>query len=147
MGGPTSFRLEKLISWSDIDETGIKYYSGSATYTRNFTIKEDVLSKGTEAYVSFGDIQEMARVFINGNDCGIVWTPPYKALITPYLKAGSNTITVQVINTWNNRIVGDLITPEGQTYTRTNIKYKFNNKTSLLNSGLIGRAEIIFMNE
>jgi hypothetical protein len=146
MGGPKSFRFEKLISWSDIDEKGIKYYSGSATYTRNFIVKEKVLSKGTEAYVNFGDIQEMARVFINGKDCGIVWTPPYKALITPYLKAGSNTITVQVTNTWNNRIVGDLTYPDDKAYTRTNIKNKFVKKNSLLNSGLIGRAEIFFTN-
>ena len=146
MGGPKSFRLEKLISWSDIDEKGIKYYSGSATYTRNFIIKEEVLSKGTEAYVDFENIQEMARVFVNGNDCGIVWTPPYKARITPYLKAGTNTITVQVINTWNNRIVGDLIIPDGKAYTSTNIKNKFSKKSSLLNSGLMGNAEIIFTN-
>jgi len=146
MGGPKSFRLEKLISWSDIDEKGIKYYSGSATYTRNFIVKDKVLSKGTEAYANFEDIQEMARVFINGKDCGIVWTPPYKALITPYLKAGSNTITVQVINTWNNRIIGDLINTDGKAYTMTNIKNKFTKKSSLLNSGLIGRAEIFFTN-
>src|SRR5665647_213340 len=144
MGGPKSFRMEKLISWSDIDEKGIKYYSGSATYTRNFIIKDEVLSKGTEAYASFGDIQEMARVSVNGNDCGIVWTPPYDVLITPYLKAGSNTITVQVINTWNNRIVGDLINPDGKAYTRTNIKNKFRKEGPLLNSGLIGKAEIFF---
>jgi hypothetical protein len=144
MGGPKSFRLEKLISWSEVDEKGIKYYSGSATFTRNFLIKKDLLSKGTEAYVKFGDIQEMARVFINGSDCGIVWTPPYKALITPFLKAGNNTISVQVINAWNNRIVGDFLNPEGKAYTRTNIKNKFIKKSSLLNSGLMGRAEIFF---
>jgi len=146
MGGPKSFRLEKLISWSDIDEKGIKYYSGSATYTRNFVVKKELLSKGTEAYVDFEDIQEMARVFVNGNDCGIVWTPPYKARITPYLKAGTNTITVQVINTWYNRVVGDLINSDGKAYTNTNIKIKFRNKSSLLNSGLMGKAEIIFTN-
>ena len=146
MGGPKSFRLEKLISWSDIEEKGIKYYSGSATYTRNFIVKEKLLSKVTEAYINFGDIQEMARVFINGNDCGIVWTPPYKALITPYLKVGNNTISVQVINTWNNRIVGDLINTDGKAYTRTNIKNKFAKKSALLNSGLMGKAEIFFTN-
>jgi hypothetical protein len=144
MGGPKSYRLEKLISWSDIDEKGIKYYSGSATYTRNFVIEEKVLSKGTEAYANFGDIQEMARVYINGNDCGIVWTPPYKALITPYLKAGNNTISVQVINTWNNRIVGDVTYPDEKAYTKTNIKNKFRKGSPLLKSGLMGKAEIFF---
>ena len=144
MGGPKSFRLEKLISWSDIVEKGIKYYSGSATYTRNFVIKDEVLSKGTEVYASFEDIQETAHVFINGKDCGIVWTPPYKVLITPFLKAGANKITVQVINTWNNRIIGDILNYDGKAYTKTNIKNKFRKESPLLKSGLMGKAEIVF---
>ena len=146
MGGPKSFQLKKLASWSDMDERGIKYYSGSATYTRDFKVKEKTLSKGTEAFVVFGEIQEMARVFVNGKDCGIVWTPPYKARITPYLEAGTNTIIVQVINTWNNRIVGDVVNPDGPVYARTNIKYKFSKESPLLNSGLMGKAEIFFVN-
>ena len=143
-GGPKSFRLEKLISWSDLVEKGIKYYSGSATYTRNFVINNEDLSTGSEAYASFGDIQEMGHVFVNGNDCGIVWTPPYQALITPFLKAGTNTITVQVINTWNNRIIGDIINYDGKSYTKTNIKNKFKKESPLLKSGLMGKAEIVF---
>ncbi|MCD6347244.1 MAG: hypothetical protein J7L96_07480 [Bacteroidales bacterium] len=146
MGGPKAYQLDKLTSWPDIDNEGIKYYSGSARYSRNFSVSEEVLSKVTEAFVRFENIQEMARVFVNGNDCGIVWTPPYKANISPYLKAGANKIEVQVINTWNNRIVGDLRHPEGKAYTKTNAKSKFSKKSPLLKSGLIGKAEILLMN-
>jgi len=146
MGGPASFRMDSLTSWSNLDEDGVKYYSGKATYTRDFTVNEEALTKGAEVYVVFEDIQEMARVSVNGNDCGIVWTPPYKANITPYLKSGKNTITVEVINTWNNRIVGDITNPAGEQYTQTNIKYKFKPDKPLLNSGLIGKAEIFFVN-
>jgi len=145
MGGPASFRMDSLTSWSNLDEDGVKYYSGKATYTRDFTVNEEALTKGAEVYVVFEDIQEMARVSVNGNDCGIVWTPPYKANITPYLKSGKNTITVEVINTWNNRIVGDITNPAGEQYTQTNIKYKFKPDKPLLNSGLIGKAEIFFV--
>jgi hypothetical protein len=104
------------------------------------------LSKTTEAYVVFQDIQEMAHVYVNDQDCGIVWTPPYKANITPYLKAGKNCITVEVINNWNNRIVGDVKNPDGKQYTQTNIKYKFKGAKSLLKSGLMGKAEIFLTN-
>jgi len=124
----------------------IKYLQSKVDKRNALFVKKELLSKGTEAYVDFEDIQEMARVFVNGNDCGIVWTPPYKARITPYLKAGTNTITVQVINTWYNRVVGDLINSDGKAYTNTNIKPRFRNKSSLLNSGLMGKAEIIFTN-
>jgi len=146
MGGPKSFHLAKLSGWTDIDNEGIRYYSGKAIYNRSFSVKEASLSKTTEAYVVFQDIQEMARVYVNDQDCGIVWTPPYKANITPYLKAGKNRITVEVINTWNNRIVGDVQNPDGIQYTQTNIKYKFKGVKLLLKSGLMGKAEIFLTN-
>jgi len=144
MGGPKSYQLEKLTSWSDIDVDGIKYYSGTAIYSKEFTVKENSLSKGIEAFVVFEDIQEAAHVFVNGKDCGIVWAPPYKAEITKYLRTGLNHITVKVVNTWNNRIVGDLRNPDKKQYTNTNIKYKFNADSPLLKSGLMGKAKIFF---
>jgi hypothetical protein len=49
-----------------------------------------------------------------------------------------------VVNTWNNRILGDLKNPEMKNYTKTNVKYKFNANGPLLDSGLIGKAEISF---
>jgi len=132
MGGPESYQLEKLISWTDIDHEGINYYSGSASYSRDFSIGEEKLSNMTEAFVVFGDIQEMARISVNGNDCGIVWLPPYKAKITPYIKAGTNTITVQVRN------------PDKEPFTNTNAKIRFNENSPLLKSGLMDKAEIFF---
>ena len=148
MGGAESYMMDKLANWSDVEEEGVRYYSGKATYTRDFSVEENALTKGTEAFVVFEDIQEMARVYINGNDCGIVWLPPYKANITSWLKPGNNTITVQVINTWNNRIVGDLSNPDQTQYTSTNVKTsKFKANGSLLKSGLTGRAKIVFANK
>jgi len=86
----------------------------------------------------------MARISVNGNDCGIVWIPPYKARITPYLEAGTNNITVEVINTWNNRIVGDIRNPDKKPFANTNAKIRFNQNSPLLKSGLMGKAVIVF---
>lgn len=143
MGGPQSFQMEQLTSWPEIDVEGIRYYSGTATYSREFTIEKGTLSKRSGVYVSFGDIQEIARVFVNGKDCGIIWTPPYLANITKQVKNGKNEIRVQVANTWNNRIVGDMRNPEEMAFTRTNAKRKFNQNSPLLKSGLTGGAKII----
>ena len=145
MGGPESFRMNKLMSWTEANDEGVKYYSGKATYTREFVVEAHSMGNGQDAFAVFENIQEMARVQVNGHDCGIVWTPPYKTNITPYLKAGKNTMTVEVINTWNNRIVGDVINPAGKQYTQTNIKYKFKADKPLLKSGLTGKAEIVFV--
>lgn len=145
MGAPAFYHFDSLVSWSDISHNGVKYYSGSATYEKDFSITNEALAAGTEAFVLFNDIQEMVRVNVNGNDCGVVWTPPYKVCITPYLKVGQNKITVQSINAWNNRIVGDLNNPSDK-YSNTNIKSKFKANSPLLKSGLIGKAEIQFLN-
>ena len=146
MGGPARFPMEKLADWSTSDSAGVRYYSGTATYNRQFTIGKGALSPKTRAFVSFTDIQEIARLVVNGKDCGIIWTPPYQADITEQIKPGVNEIQVQVINTWNNRIVGDWRSPEKPPYTRTNAKNKFNAKSALLPSGLIGKAEVFFVN-
>ncbi len=145
MGGPAVYPMDRLTSWPDIDSAGVKFYSGNATYSREFTVIEDILAKAPVVYVAFGDIQETARVIINGHDAGIIWTPPYRANITGHLKPGTNEIKVEVINTWNNRIVGDLRNPDETPYTRTNVKNKFNERSALLPSGLMGKAEIIFL--
>ena len=145
MGGPESYQLESLTSWTEVDLEGIKYYSGSASYTREFSIDEETLSEGNEAYVVFEDIQEMARVFVNGSDCGIIWLPPYKTNITKHLKAGTNNITVQVINTWNNRIVGDIRNPDSEPFANTNAKARFTENSALLASGLMGKARLFFI--
>ncbi|GEM_PF-4072344 len=64
--------------------------------------------------------------------------------ITGRLKPGTNEIKVEVSNTWNNRIVGDLKSPDKPAYARTNVKFKFNKRSALLPSGLMGKAEIVF---
>jgi hypothetical protein len=145
MGAPETYQFEKLTSWTDVENKGINYYSGSANYNREFSVSNEALSSEVEAYVVFEDIQEIARVTVNGNDCGIIWTPPYKSNITDYLKEGSNKISVQVINNWNNRIVGDLRSPGEKEYAKTNAKNKFNADSPLLKSGLMGKAEIIII--
>lgn len=147
MGGPKSLKLDKLVSWSDLEEEGAKYYAGSANYSRDFTVNKESLSSEIEAFVTFDDVQEMAQVYVNGNDCGVVWLPPYTTRITPYLKVGTNTITVKVINTWNNRIVGDLRDGDKNPYTQTNAKIKFSKDTPLLPSGLMGKSQIRFFNK
>lgn len=142
MGATESLHLDSLVSWSEIKQDRIKYYSGSVSYEKEFSAPKEALGKTTNAFVVFEDMQEIARVFVNGKNCGIVWTPPYKVNITPYLKAGRNTLSVQVINTWNNRIIGDIKNSSQKGYTNTNIKNKFKANSPLLKSGLLGKAQI-----
>ncbi len=79
MGGPAAYQMDRLTSWPDVDAAGVKYYSGTATYSREFLVTGKQLAETPAVYAAFGDIQETARVIINGHEAGILWTPPYRA--------------------------------------------------------------------
>ena len=38
-GGPEHVKFDKLISWSEHADNGVKYYSGTAVYTKKFTFR------------------------------------------------------------------------------------------------------------
>ncbi|MCK4826049.1 hypothetical protein KA005_60435, partial [bacterium] len=96
MGGPATFNLKKLQSWSRIENEAIQYYSGKVLYRKNFSVEKSELSKGHQAILQFDNIQEMARIKINGEDCGILWTPPYQIDITDHIRTGENEILIEV---------------------------------------------------
>jgi hypothetical protein len=66
-------------------------------------------------------VHKMARVKLNGEDLGIVWTPPYRVAATGKLKPGQNQLEVTVVNTWVNR---PFLTIAGQTAPGNGIALK-----------------------
>ncbi len=108
-GGPkTPVVFEKLADWSKQAETGVKYYSGTAVYRMNFDLKE----WPSELYLDLGKLEVMARVNVNGKDCGIAWKPPYRVEISSAARAGKNELEIEVVNLWSNRMIGDEQLPE-----------------------------------
>jgi len=49
----------------------------------------------------------IARVILNGKDCGVAWKPPYRVDVSGALRAGENQLRIEVANTWVNRLIGD----------------------------------------
>ena len=111
-GAPAKATFDQLISWSESPVDGIKYFSGHATYRKQFEFNE-VISKSTmRVYLDLGKVEIMAQVRLNGKSLGILWKPPYRVDVTDALQKGVNEVEIRVVNLWVNRMIGDEQLPE-----------------------------------
>ena len=117
------------------------------TLIKELNLDKDQLAGANSVFLNFDEIQETARLFVNGIDCGILWTPPFRMEIKQFLKEGLNEISLEIVNTWNNRIVGDIRSGGTESFANTNVAYKFRDSNSLLPSGILGKASLIFIKE
>jgi len=111
-GAPPSVTLDKLMSWSESADTGVKYFSGTAEYEKEFDISAGLVMKDRALVLDLGNVQNIAEVTLNGKDLGIWWKPPFSADISAVAKEGKNTLKVKVTNLWVNRLIGDEQLPE-----------------------------------
>lgn len=131
--------FETLQDWTTSLDDRIKYYSGTAFYTNKF--KLDQLPEGKKIVINLGSFTAMAKISVNGNYVGGLWTAPYQLDITPFVKAGENDLKIEVVNTWVNRLIGDLKLPEDQRKTWCPVNpYKAD--SPLQSSGLFGPVTV-----
>ena len=91
-GAPEKITLDKLVSWSEHPEDGVKYFSGTATYVKKIEIPREMLAANRRIYLDLGRVQVMARVKLNGKDLGVLWKTPYRVDITEAAKPGENSL-------------------------------------------------------
>ncbi|MDR3111200.1 MAG: hypothetical protein LBU65_16150 [Planctomycetaceae bacterium] len=132
--------FEKLIDWSTSEDELVKYYSGSATYKKTFEIEN--VTEGKKFWVNLGTVQAAAAVKVNGEEAGMLWTTPWQLDITKLVKKGTNTLEVEVVNTWINRLVGDARLPEAERKTWLTVN-PFKPNSKLTPSGLLGPVRIL----
>jgi hypothetical protein len=135
-GAPASVTFDKLVSWTDSADAGVKYFSGAGTYTKEFQAAADWFKPGTSLWIDLGDVQELAEVSVNGTSLGVSWHAPYRVDVTKALKPGKNEVTIKVVNTWVNRLIGDQ-QPNATKYTFPDIT-PYTAESPLRPSGLIG---------
>jgi hypothetical protein len=135
-GGPATARFSALSDWSKHIEPGIKFYSGRATYRKNFARPAGVLPGG-RVWLDLGDVRDVAVVRLNGRDLGVRWIAPWRVDASFALREGTNSLEVEVINPWNNRLVGDAALPVTQRRTSLSLATVRAN-VSLLPAGLLG---------
>ena len=147
-GAPASKTFPRLISWTDVEDEGVKYFSGVAAYHNAFDVDASQLAEGKRLFLDLGRARFLAEVYVNGKSCGILWKPPFRVELTEAARPGKNALVVEVANTWSNRLVGDAQSPDGKKFCRTNIDKSLTfqvpwKETPLLDSGLLGPVKLI----
>jgi hypothetical protein len=113
-GAPAEATFDKLISWPDSSDKGIKYFSGTATYTNHFAAP--TLGANQRLFLDLGRVQVIAKVAINGKEVGTLWKLPFRLDVTDAVKPGDNQLEVKVTNLWPNRLIGDESFPPDNQY-------------------------------
>ena len=115
-GGPANVTFDQLYDWTQSSERGIKYYSGIATYSKDFACPAGI-KQDSSIYLDLGVVHDIARVRLNGIDLGVVWCAPWRVDISNALKNGTNKLEIEIANRWPNRIIGDQQPPDSNVRT------------------------------
>jgi hypothetical protein len=145
-GVPETVGFHHLVSWTELalptSDDGVKYYSGTATYTKTIEVPADDLAQGAHLWLDLGDVREIADVTVNGADLGILWKTPFKVDVTGEIRPGKNHIEIRVTNLWVNRMIGDQQPWALKKYAFADFTpYKAD--SPLLPSGLLGPVRLI----
>ena len=141
-GAPSGATFDNLTSYTENSDAGIKYFSGTATYTKSISADKNWFSRDKELWLDLGDVKNLAEVIVNGRSLGVVWKQPFLADVTHALKPGDNKIEIKVTNLWVNRLIGDA--QPGVTNRITYITMPFYQANSkLLPSGLLGPVRVL----
>ena len=159
-GAPDSVTLDKLISWTDHTNSGVRYFSGTATYEKDIDIPADRLIPGRELWLDLGRVKNFAQITLNGHESVVLWKPPFRVNLTPAAHPGVNHLTIKVTNLWPNRLIGDEQLPPDVEWDGDQLKawpqwlldgkpsptgrltfttwHHYNKDSQLLESGLLG---------
>lgn len=158
-GGPEKVVFDSLADWTTRPEENIRFYSGIARYSKNFDMPES--SERSKIYLDLGVVRNMARIWLNGKDQGVVWTSPWQVNITDAVKKKGNILEIEVVNLWSNRLIGDELQPDDgvkdgkwpdwllngtqrptERYTFTTHHF-YKKEDPLLESGLLGPVRVM----
>jgi len=140
-GAPAQITLKDLTPWNENTEPGVKYFSGTGTYSKTIQAPADWFKSNRELWLDLGAVKNLAAVALNGKSLGIVWKTPFRVNMTGALQEGENKLEVKVTNLWVNRLIGDE-QPGAKKLTYTTQPF-YEADSPLLPSGLLGPVKIV----
>lgn len=129
--GSRRIELPRLVSWTELEDPVVRYFSGTAKYRVVFHIDAGWLtsevadsdarrmglrrlpdgkanSKGEQVVrLDLGQVADLATVRLNGKPLGVLWRAPFHVDLGNAVRLGENLLEIDVTNTWHNRLVGD----------------------------------------
>jgi len=100
---PTPFSTTTLRSWT---EQGGEWerFAGTAAYEMVFELEQSDVDAAGDWRLDLGDLREVARVKVNGQEVDCVWSLPFSCRLGGHLRAGRNRLVLEVTNLAANRI-------------------------------------------
>ncbi|HXD29731.1 MAG TPA: glycosyl hydrolase [Pyrinomonadaceae bacterium] len=157
--------MDQLRSWTDDEET--RYFSGVATYEKTIDVDQNLLREGLAVQLDFGEgiaipeqpikagmqtwfdppVREAAVVFVNGQRAGSVWCAPYAIDLTRLIRAGKNTLRIEVANLALNYMAGHRLPDYRLLSLRYGERFQAQDmdKIKPIPSGLTGKLRLISM--
>ena len=127
---PAPIAMETLRDWTtygatdDVASTSIRYFSGTATYRTTISGNREWGTRNGNCMLSLGRVPTgLARVFVNGVDCGVAWCAPWEVDVSSAIREGENEIEIRYTNNWYNRLVGDCFLDAKDRVTVSNLQY------------------------
>jgi hypothetical protein len=102
LGGLPAVTLDALRSWADLP--GAERYSGWAVYETTFDVPAPLREADWE--LDLGTVHETAEAWLNGQSLGAAWKRPRRLRAAGALRAGRNTLRVEVANLWIHAMAG-----------------------------------------
>ncbi len=140
-GAPPSIMMDKLQSWTESTDPGVRYFSGTATYHNTIDVPAGALAPEHAIWLDLGDVREVATVMVNGKQLRTLWHAPFVVRIDPALHTGVNDLSIAVTNLWPNRLIGDAQPDATVRHTQTNVRV-YTKDSPLLPSGLLTPVKI-----
>ena len=82
LGAPANIQLAQLEPWSANSDEGVKYFSGTATYTKAVQAPDAWFRPGAKVLLDLGRVNDIAEVSLNGKPLATLWKPPYRLDVT-----------------------------------------------------------------
>ena len=142
LGAPEKIQFAKLISWTEHPDSGVKYFSGTATYKKDFKAPKSWFNSNDRILLDLGEVKDIAEISLNGKILDTLWKEPYKSDVTGILKPGINQLEIKITNGWTNRLYGDQQVSDDKKILDAFIR-RFGGDWTLKESGLIGPVRVI----